>query len=651
MKSSLSVKFRNIILLALSLYIIVIYFVHQDNKHIQIENEKVHVEDVLTQIKALRKYVSNDQKNEIYKLQDEGVLSHHYFTSPLLSSTYSANRVNEYYNEFKQENNLPSIDIRFASPNPRNPKNLATKDEMQILDKFQDDSIKKYETIKETPKGDILYIALPTKRLEAKCMRCHSTPEAAPRQLVEIYGDKSGFNETLGNMKALMSIEVPLDKAYENAYSQTIKTALYILIATLIFIYFYLNFNKQIYQKNKELETLNANLDLKVKEKTKALDESKTQLLNVINSSELGYWDWNVQKNRLEVNDIWLNMLGLKRDEFKYSIEEFLDRIHPEEFEKVKSTVKDAFEKDISFTIEFRILHKNGSYIWIESSGGVIQKDSDNEVNKACGIFRNINLRKNNELKIQEQDKLIHNQAKVAAVGEMLKNISHQWKQPLSVITTVASSMKFTYELDNKLSKEELMDNCERILLNGNYLAKTINDFSSYFENNTEKKERVVLKDSFNKIFNLLKDIYSNENIIPVITIEESLTIKINENLLIQAVLNILNNSHDAFEINSINKEMRFIFIDLNTKDSKVIINIKDSAGGIKEDSIDKIFEPYFTTKHQSLGTGIGLYMTHQIISKHLNGTIRVKNMNYNYKNINLSGCNFEIIIPLEQTI
>lgn len=648
MAFSETLKFKNIVLLALSLYIIVIYFIYQDNKNNQIENEKIHIEDVLTQIKAIRKYVSNDQKNEVYKLQKEGIVSHHYFSSPLLSSTYSANRVNEYYNELKKEKNLPTIDIRFASPNPRNPKNLATEDENKILDKFRDKKIDKYQTIKKTEKGDVLYIALPTKRLESKCMRCHSTPEAAPRQLVEKYGDMAGFNEKLGSMKALMSIEKPLKKAYDNAFHQTFKTAVYILLATLVFIYFYYNFNKKIYQKNEELEELNENLDLKVQEKTKELDDSKTQLLNVINSSELGYWDWNLKDNTLEVNDIWLNMIGLEKDEFNNNISEFFERIHPDELKEIKPIVKTAFKENKSFTIEFRIQHKNGTFIWIESSGGVIQKNKNNEVIKACGIFRDINSKKENEQKIEEQNKLIHNQAKVTAVGEMLKNISHQWKQPLSAITTIASSVKLTYELGNSLSKKEIVNYSENILSNSNYLAKTINDFSSYFENNIENKETVDLKEVFDKILNLIKDIYVSENIIPVLNVEKNSTIKINENLLIQAILNILNNSHDAFESNNIDTDMRYIFIDLQDKDKHIKINIKDSAGGIKEEALDKIFEPYFTTKHQSIGTGIGLYMTHQIILKHLNGTINAKNEKYNYKNLELNGCNFEIIIPID---
>ncbi len=641
-------KLKKIAFLAFGLYFIVIYFIYQDNKSSEISNERNNIEDVLIQTKAVRKYVSNDQKDEIYKLQKEGIVSFHYFTSPLLSSTYSANKVNEYYNQIKKEYNLPTIDIRFASPNPRNPDNLATKEEQKILNKFISNEINRFEEIKKTKNGDVLYIALPTRKLEAKCMRCHDSPDNAPSQLVDIYGNKAGFGEKVGNMKAIMSIEMPLEKAYEKAYEKTLKSAFYILIATLIFMYFYYNYNKKIYIKNEELEKLNKNLDNKVKERTKELDSSKNQLLNVINSSELGYWDWNISKKQLHVNDIWLNMIGVERTEFDNTITQWFDKIHPKDLDNIISKIDKAFDNNESFNEEYRIKHKNGEYIWVEVVGGVVQRDSKGNAIQACGILRNIHQKKLNEQKVQEQENLIQNQAKVAAVGEMLRNISHQWKQPLSVITTIASTMKLSYEFRQNMKDEEIISNCDKILNNGNYLAKTINDFSSYFDNHVQIKEQVNLKDTFERLSDLIKDSYTFDKIKLVCNIEDNLTIYLNENLFIQAFLNIFNNSHDAFNLKQVDKNSRYVFIDVIKNNDIIEINFKDSAGGIDSNIINKIFEPYFTTKHQSIGTGIGLYMTNQIISKHLKGMISVKNVNYAYENKKLFGCEFKISLPID---
>ncbi|RXJ70180.1 hypothetical protein CRV08_01035 [Halarcobacter ebronensis] len=639
-------KFKLVVAIAFCLYILVIYLVYQDNKKSEIDNEITNIEDVLIQIQAIRKYVGDDQKDEIDKLQAADKISYDYFTPALLSSTYSANKINDYYNEIRKEKNLPTTDIRFASPNPRNPHNLVTKEEKKILNAFLDKKIKRYEEIKKGENGDILYVALPTKELEAKCMKCHSTPEAAPKQLVELYGNKAGFGEQEGNMKAILSIKKPLDNAYIKAFDQTLKTAIYILIATFIFVYFYYNYNKKIYIKNLELERLNRSLDNKVKERTEELNNSKMQLLNVINSSELGYWDWNKNTNWLQVNDKWLNMLGLKREEFSNSIKDWFDKIHPKDLEFVVSKIEKDLEDDISFSIEYRVLNKKNEYIWVECVGGTVQKDFDGKVIQACGILRNIHQKKLNEEKVQEQEILIHNQAKVSAISEMLKNISHQWKQPLSAITTLASAIKLSYELKQDISKEEIIKYTDKILENGNYLAKIVNDFSSYFENNSQKRENSNLSNSFVKIREIFKESRKSENIKCHTNIEENIITYTNENFFMQAMLNIFNNSLDAFIKNNIDKDYRYIFIDVKVIDNTIVIIFKDSAGGISNEIISKIFEPYFTTKHQSLGTGLGLYITNQIINKHLNGVIDVKNSNYIFEGKELNGIEFKIIIP-----
>lgn len=117
-----------------------------------------------------------------------------------------------------------------------------------------------------------------------------------------------------------------------------------------------------------------------------------------------------------------------------------------------------------------------------------------------------------------------------------------------------------------------------------------------------------------------------------------------NESLLIQALLNIYNNAKDAIKENAV--IYKYFFVDVQCNKNAVVITLKDSGGGIDEDIIEKIFEPYYTTKHQSNGTGLGLYITYGIVSEHLRGTIEVHNTDYNYLNYELSGAEFIITIP-----
>ena len=243
-----------------------------------------------------------------------------------------------------------------------------------------------------------------------------------------------------------------------------------------------------------------------------------------------------------------------------------------------------------------------------------------------------------------KKNKLLFQQSKMAAMGEMIGNIAHQWRQPLSMITTAASGIKLKKELgllDEKDHKESL----DAIIQSANYLSNTIDDFRYFFSPN-KNKSTISSKDLFQKIFKLLDSEYRTKNIKVIKNIEE-LKICTFENELIQVIINILNNAKDEL-VKIEGYDNKFIFIDLYNEDKNLLIKIKDNAGGIPEDIIDRIFEPYFTTKHQSQGTGIGLYMSEEIISKHLHGEILVSNYTSVIEGIEYRGAEFSISIPLE---
>jgi signal transduction histidine kinase len=228
-----------------------------------------------------------------------------------------------------------------------------------------------------------------------------------------------------------------------------------------------------------------------------------------------------------------------------------------------------------------------------------------------------------------QQQHLLFQQSKMAAMGEMLGNIAHQWRQPLSVITTASTGMRLQKELD-VLDGEAFDQSITNITDSALYLSKTIDDFRNFFK--TDKIEsNFDIINSFEKVFKLTDGQFSHNDIIFIKNIEEIKLCAL-ENELIQALINILNNSKDA--LIELEKPIpRVIFIDAYKENKKVIIKIKDNAGGINEDIIDKVCEPYFTTKHQSQGTGIGLYMTSQIIKKNMNGTFKIENVEVKYEN------------------
>ena len=246
--------------------------------------------------------------------------------------------------------------------------------------------------------------------------------------------------------------------------------------------------------------------------------------------------------------------------------------------------------------------------------------------------------------KDKEKDNLLAQQSKMAAMGEMLENIAHQWRQPLSSISTISTGIKVQYQFGN-VEKEQIINSMDSIATTTKYLSQTIDDFRDYFNPNKEANDFNVKK-VFEKAFYLVENQLNKNNIKVVKKLIES-NIYGYENEFLQVILNILNNARDEFEKNEI--ENKLIFVDIQEIGNEIKISIKDNAGGIKEEIIGKVFEPYFTTKFKSQGTGIGLYMSRQIVEKHMNGQLLASNEEFIYENKNYIGAKFDIIFSIKK--
>lgn len=229
----------------------------------------------------------------------------------------------------------------------------------------------------------------------------------------------------------------------------------------------------------------------------------------------------------------------------------------------------------------------------------------------------------------------------MAAMGEMLGNIAHQWRQPLSVITTAATGMKVQKEFGT-LDDEAINRSVDTITDSALYLSKTIDDFRNFFKRD-KTETNFSTNEVIGKVLKLTKSQFKIHEINIIKNIEEFNLFGL-ENEFVQALINILNNAKDAL----IDKEApKLIFINVLKNDNKAIIKIADNGGGIDEKIIDKVCEPYFTTKHQSQGTGIGLYMTEEIIVKHMYGKFTISNIETIYENVTYKGAQITIELDL----
>jgi len=256
-------------------------------------------------------------------------------------------------------------------------------------------------------------------------------------------------------------------------------------------------------------------------------------------------------------------------------------------------------------------------------------------------------LNQNLEEKIKEEvsknrdkDKVLYEQTKMAALGEMIGNIAHQWRQPLSVISTGVTGMMFQKDLGT-LDDEKFKETCHSINENAQYLSKTIDDFRNFIKGNS-KRESFNLKTSIDSFLSLVNSSIKKHNMMVKVEIAEDITINGFQNELHQCLINLFNNSKDAL----LTTDPKIVFISAYREENELIIVFKDNGGGIDESIIDKVFEPYFTTKHQSMGTGLGLNMTYRLIVEGMRGSIAVMNDTFSYEGVQYTGAKFEMTIP-----
>jgi PAS domain S-box-containing protein len=277
---------------------------------------------------------------------------------------------------------------------------------------------------------------------------------------------------------------------------------------------------------------------------------------------------------------------------------------------------------------EVCMLDKNGEerIFKVESSGQIFEDGNDEEVITFTDITQ-----------LTNQRKMIEEQSKFVAMGEMIGMIAHQWRQPLTTLSLVLDKMNILNQMDQlntKVFDEQYTKSINLI----QYMSKTINDFKNFFQDNNTN-EKILLEELLYQSYELIAPALNEKSVNLEIVIEENCQkqiLKINSSKISQVFLNLYKNSLDEFKSKQI--EEPYIQTKCYKNSNYIIIEISDNAGGIPQNIINKIFDPYFSTKSKN-GTGIGLYMSKIIIEQHLSGLIEVTNEN--------NGACFKIMLPL----
>ncbi|APW66449.1 hypothetical protein LPB137_11585 [Poseidonibacter parvus] len=435
------------------------------------------------------------------------------------------------------------------------------------------------------------------------------------------------LNFLIGLSFDLESAKVSIDKRIqnlENKFAENLKTifisSLIITILLLIISHFISRYFEGLFNNYKET----------LSRQNKILNKAQAQ-------AKIGSWEQSNNNDSLVWSNEVYHIFEVSLDH-DLSFDDFLSIVHPDDREELQSKFQNSVQNKEEYYFEHRLLFNDGRIKYVIERAEH-SYDHNNIHIGTLGTVQDITIRKETLLSIQEQEKIIYNQSKMAAMGEMLGNIAHQWRQPLSTITTCATGSKLQKELDS-LSDEQLYSSLDTINSSAQYLSHTIEDFRSFFNPTNNKIAEFKILNTIDKTLTLLTAQFKANEIMVIKDIEDIETISI-ENELIQVLINIFNNSRDALLNTS--EQKRYVFINVSTDENNVVIKIKDNAKGIPLDIIDRVFEPYFTTKHKSKGTGIGLYMSEEIVRAHLNGSIEVKNETFEYEGIEYTGAEFTI--------
>ena len=224
-------------------------------------------------------------------------------------------------------------------------------------------------------------------------------------------------------------------------------------------------------------------------------------------------------------------------------------------------------------------------------------------------------------------------QSRLAQMGEMISMIAHQWRQPLSAINAVSGNLTLKAKLD-KLDNDTVIELGEKISDYSQHLSSTIDDFRDFFKPNKEKRE-AAFNDLIKNVLNIVEDSIINQNIELITELNSKNTFNTYPNEIKQVILNLIKNAEDIL----LEKKIENPCIKIKTYDDEnnSYLSVEDNGGGIPKDIIDKIFDPYFSTKTKKNGTGLGLYMSKTIIEEHCNGKLIASNSD--------TGAKFTIIL------
>ncbi len=364
----------------------------------------------------------------------------------------------------------------------------------------------------------------------------------------------------------------------------------------------------------------------------------------IIDSTKEGFWMLDESLDIISVNQAFSQMLGYQEDELLGKKPFELLSLVGEQQAFCQEQSKEV-NRSVQRTYELTFVTKEGKAFYTIVNATTInlpdscvrtfafitdiseQKQLEKTLIEQKQHINTLNkdLTKQVELEVaanRNKDHIMYQQARLASMGEMVANIAHQWRQPLNIIALIIQDFYISSQLGT-LEREKVEKEYDRANTVLQYMSSTIDDFRTYFQHN-DKGERFSIQSSVDSVLTLVSKSMEYNKIAITCDVDENATVFGHKNEFVQTLINLVNNAREAIMSQKIADGV--IKVKAYIEKDSVHVLVQDNGGGIDDDYLEQIFEPYFTTKHQTQGTGLGLYMGYQIIVNNLGGSIKVEN-------------------------
>jgi PAS domain S-box-containing protein len=620
-------------------------FFYEAKQHVR-DDAEYSIQQLLRTHDAIHSYVEEIQMPEIYRLQEEGKLHREYFSSEIMSFIYVTRGITKYLNEERLKKGLPPIYFKLASTNPLNLNNTADSEEALLLEKMKQGLTTEYREYSNIDGEPYLHFAMPITANKTSCMRCHGTPSSAPKELLALYGENHGFYENVGDIRALISIRLPLSTWYSEHYHDAVINS---LTALLTFALIYLIVVHLIRRIDNQETAITTAKDVAILNA-----EKKSQLLrNIINSmpSILIGCDEQGQIN------LWNSQAEISSGVTYKSATGSSLWDHCPSLIGVEERIKETLEERGELQIEKLPHMHNGEIEYLDimvyplgdqhGEGAVIRVDNVTE-------------------RARMEDIMVQTE-KMMSVGGLAAGMAHEINNPLGGI------LQGTQNLERRLSPDlkanikaaqesgtsleaihSYMENrglfkfIEGIRESGLRASKIVENMLSFSRKADSSLKACALNAILDQTIELawndydLKKKFDFRNIEIIKQYDMSIPdVPCAESEIEQVILNLLKNASQAIADAQEHHDLPQILLRTMVRDNMVVIEVEDNGPGIEPSVRKRIFEPFFTTKEVGVGTGLGLSVSYFIITENHSGSMSVSS-------IPGKGTTFTIELPIK---